>query len=100
MEVSSHVVDNNIIVCYNPFVKYNFSMESIITIAQVAVAIVLMALILLQNRGGGLSSVFGGGDSSNVFRTKRGMEKTIFILTIIFSILFLGVSIANILIRA
>jgi preprotein translocase subunit SecG len=75
-------------------------METIITIAQVVFAVLLITLILLQNRAGGLSSVFGGSEITNVFRTKRGIERSIFILTIIFSILFLGASLVNILIRA
>jgi len=75
-------------------------MPNILTIIQVACAIILIILVLLQNRGGGLSGIFGGSDAGNVYRTKRGLEKNIFILTIIFSILFLGASLANILIRA
>ncbi|NQT49400.1 preprotein translocase subunit SecG [Candidatus Kuenenbacteria bacterium] len=77
-------------------------MFNVITIIQVVFAIILITLVLLQNRGGGgLSGVFGGGgETSNVYRTKRGIEKHIFTLTIIFSILFLGISLANILIRA
>lgn len=58
-----------------------------------------MGLILVQNRNGGVSGLFGGGDFGGVYRTKRGLEKTIFILTIIFSILFIGSSLANIFIR-
>lgn len=69
---------------------------TIITIVQLVCACVLIALVLLQNRGGGLSGIFGGGEMSNVFRTKRGLEKNIFVLTIIFSILFIGLSVANI----
>ncbi len=72
-------------------------MTNVLTIIQVIIALILIALILLQNRGGGLSGVFGGSETSNAFRTKRGMEKKIFTLTIIFSILFLGISLANIL---
>lgn len=75
-------------------------MVNFITIAQVVTAIILIILVLMQNRGGGLSGVFGGGDTGNVYRTKRGLEKKIFISTIIFSILFLGLSLANILIQA
>jgi len=73
-------------------------MEKIITIAQVVFAVGLIILILMQNRGGGLSGVFGGSEVANAYRTKRGMEKTIFLLTIIFSILFFGASLANVLI--
>lgn len=75
-------------------------MENILIIIQVVCAVIMIVLVLLQNRGGGLSGIFGGSDAGNVYRTKRGLEKNIFILTIIFSILFLGVSLANILIRA
>ncbi|MFH0988047.1 MAG: preprotein translocase subunit SecG [Parcubacteria group bacterium] len=76
-------------------------LNTIITIAQLATAIILIVLVLLQNRqGGGLSGIFGGGDSSGAYRTKRGLEKSIFITTIIFSILFIGLSLANLLLKA
>lgn len=74
-------------------------MKNILTIAQIVCAIILTILVLLQNRGGGLSGVFGGSEVSNIYRTKRGLEKTIFISTIVFSILFLGVSIATLFIK-
>jgi preprotein translocase subunit SecG len=70
-------------------------MNRIITIIQIVSALVLIVLILLQNKEGGLSGVFGGSETSNVFRTKRGLEKKIFILTIIFAIFFLGLSLAS-----
>lgn len=70
-----------------------------LTIVQMVVAIILMGLVLMQNRSGGVSGLFGGGDFGGVYRTKRGLEKTIFTLTIIFSILFIGFSLANIFIR-
>lgn len=59
----------------------------------VAVSAVLLTIsILLQNRGSGLSATFGG--NSNVYRTKRGIEKLLLILTIIFAICFFGASLA------
>lgn len=70
-------------------------MNKIITIIQMVSALVLVVLILLQNKEGGLSGVFGGSETSNMFRTKRGMEKKIFILTIVFTIFFLGLSLAS-----
>lgn len=70
-------------------------MEKIITIIQIISALALIALILLQNKGGGLSGVFGGSDGGNAYRTKRGLEKHIHTLTIIFSIIFLGLSVAT-----
>jgi len=64
-------------------------------IAQIIIAVLLMLAILLQNRGVGLSGVFGGG--GNIYRTKRGVEKKLFILTVILSVLFLSISLAVIL---
>jgi preprotein translocase subunit SecG len=68
----------------------------LIPIIQTIIAVALMAAILLQNRGAGLGGVFGGGDSSNVFSTKRGLEKTLFRATIILAIIFIGLALATV----
>ena len=57
-------------------------------IIQVVISVLLIAGVLLQSRGSGLSSIFGGG--GEFFQTKRGLEKGIFIATIILAIIFLG----------
>lgn len=64
-------------------------------IVQIIIAVLLMLAILMQNRGVGLSGVFGG--SGNVYRTKRGVEKKLFVLTIVLSVLFFLISLAVIL---
>lgn len=66
---------------------------NILPIAQIVIAVVLIIAIMLQQRGQGLGSAFGG-DNSAFHSTKRGFEKTLFISTIILAILFV---IANIL---
>ncbi len=66
-------------------------------IAQIIIAVLLMVGILLQNRGAGLSGVFGG--TGNFYRTKRGIEKKLFIATIILGVLFFSVSLAIILLH-
>lgn len=71
-------------------------MNTAFTIVQIIVSICLIVFILMQNRGSSLSGIFGG--SGAVFRTKRGIEKTLYTLTIIFAIIFIGLSIANVLI--
>lgn len=62
----------------------------IIKISQLIIAVLLIISIMMQNRGGGLSNVFGGG--GNVYMTKRGFEKKIFVATIVLSVLFFSVS--------
>jgi protein translocase SecG subunit len=66
-----------------------------IIIIQAVLAILLIAAILIQQRGAGLSGTFGGEGS--VYSTRRGAEKIIFIATIILAILFFGISLARIL---
>jgi len=68
-------------------------MKQALFIAQIVVSVLIVAAVLLQNRGSGLSSVFGG--SGSIYRTKRGVEKGIFVLTIILVILFVGIGLAN-----
>ncbi len=67
---------------------------SILQLFQVAIAILLIIVILLQNRGSGLSGIFGGG--GEVYQTKRGLEKNLFIATIVISVLFFIISIYSI----
>ncbi|PKM88662.1 preprotein translocase subunit SecG [Candidatus Falkowbacteria bacterium HGW-Falkowbacteria-2] len=66
-----------------------------IKISQIAVSIILIIVILLQNRGAGLGSAFGG--SGGVYLTKRGLEKKLFTATIVLAVLFFGLSLANLL---
>jgi len=61
-------------------------MDKILNIAQIVIAALLCIGILLQQRGTGLSSAFGGGGS--VYFKKRGAEKVIFVATIVLAILF------------
>jgi len=63
-----------------------------LTIIQIVISVILVLTILLQSRGTGLGAAFGG--ESNVYRTKRGIEKTLLVLTIVFGVLFFGVGIA------
>lgn len=61
-------------------------MQQILPYLQIIISVLLITFILIQNRGTGLGGIFGG--EGNVFRTKRGAEKIIFYLTIIFACLF------------
>lgn len=66
---------------------------NLLKLGQLIVAILLMVVILLQSKGSGLSGVFGG--SGNVFMTKRGFEKKLFVATIVLAVLFFIISLAN-----
>lgn len=67
-------------------------MNTILAIGQIIVSVGLMAAILLQARGAGLGSAFGG--DSSVYRSRRGIEKTLFQFTIALTVLFVVFSIA------
>jgi preprotein translocase subunit SecG len=66
-------------------------MTTYLIVAQIALSVALILAILLQVRGGGLGGIFGQADS--VYRTRRGIEKTLFQLTIILAVLFIIISI-------
>jgi len=68
-------------------------MSKILSIIQIVISLLLVASILFQSREGGLSTLFGGG--GEVYRTKRGLERTIFIATIILAIAFIGLGIVR-----
>jgi len=55
-------------------------------IAQVIVSILLVVTVLLQQKGTGLGGAFGG--EGNVYRTRRGLERTLFTTTIILGVLY------------
>ena len=69
-------------------------METYLSIAQIMVGIVLIAIVLLQVRGGGLGGIFGQSDTT--FRTRRGVEKSLFQFTIALVVLFIILAVVSV----
>ena len=69
-------------------------METYLYVAQIVVAISLILTVLLQVRGGGLGGIFGQADT--VYRTKRGVEKTLFRLTIALVFIFITLALVTV----
>lgn len=67
-------------------------MYTFLKVFQILVSILLILLILTQERGTGLSLTFGG--IGHVYHSKRGAEKVIAIATVVLAVLFVGCSIA------
>ncbi|HJX68773.1 MAG TPA: preprotein translocase subunit SecG [Dehalococcoidia bacterium] len=59
-------------------------MPTYLLVAQILVSVSLVATVLFQLRGGGIGGIFGQADS--VYRTRRGIESTLFKLTIILAV--------------
>jgi preprotein translocase subunit SecG len=70
--------------------------EAILFLALLLSAAGLIAAILMQSRGAGLGAAFGG--DSSIYRSRRGVEKTLFQFTIVLAILFVGVSLVTFLV--
>jgi preprotein translocase subunit SecG len=68
-------------------------MDIYLYIAQIVVAVALIIVAMLQVKGGGLGGIFGQADT--VYRTKRGVEKTLFQLTIALVVIFVVLSIVS-----
>jgi len=62
-------------------------------VTQIVLAIALIFVILLQVKGGGLGGIFGQADT--VYRTKRGLERRLFQLTVVLVVLFVTVAIVT-----
>jgi preprotein translocase subunit SecG len=70
------------------------SVNTYLYVVQVFVSLVLIGVLLLQARGSGFSATFSS--DSSIYRTRRGVEKTLFNVTIILAILFVIVSIISV----
>jgi protein translocase SecG subunit len=66
----------------------------IIAVIQVIISITLVILILLQERSSGLSGLLGG-DSVGYYQARRGLERIIFISTIVLSVVFIALAIVQ-----
>ncbi len=73
-------------------------MSSYLNVAQIIISIVLMVVILLQSKGAGFSGTFN--NDASVFRTRRGLEKTLFQLAIGLAAVFIVISILSVIVSA
>ncbi|MFA6376320.1 MAG: preprotein translocase subunit SecG [Candidatus Paceibacterota bacterium] len=69
-------------------------MDNIVSIAQIVISVLLIGLVLLQQRGGaGLGSAFG--QSGGAYSTQRGIQKKIFRITIAVAAVFIALAVYN-----
>ena len=73
-------------------------MQGYLNITQIIISIALIGLILMQSRGSGFTGT--SQDQATVFRTRRGIEKTIFQLTLLMAFVFVAVSIVSVFISS
>jgi protein translocase, SecG subunit len=71
----------------------------IIPYAQIAISVLLVIAIILQQNSAGLGEAFGSSDSVSSWHTRRGFEKTLFVSTIVLAVLFALSALISILIN-
>lgn len=69
---------------------------NILTVVNLASAVLLIVAILLQQKGAGMGAAFGG--SGSVYTTRRGLDRTLFQATIVLSVVFFATAIAFLLV--
>lgn len=69
------------------------AMQLAISVTQIVISLLLITLVLMQSKGVGLGRAFGGGE---VYHTRRGAEKIVFISTIVVATLFVLTSLVNV----
>lgn len=70
----------------------------LIPIIQILISVALVVLILLQERSAGLSGIMGG-EGGAFYQTRRGLEKVIFIATVVLSVIFVGLAVFQLVVR-
>lgn len=66
-----------------------------VRVIQIILCVAVILFILLQARGAGLGSAFGGAGAGTVFKTRRGVERLVFNITIVFVVLFTIISLIS-----
>ena len=61
-------------------------------LSSIVISVLMIILILLQVKGGALGSLLGGDAGGGIARTRRGLEKTLFRITVFLSIAFIGIA--------
>jgi preprotein translocase subunit SecG len=69
--------------------------ERYLDIAMIITSIALIVSVILQSKGAGLGGL-GGTDTGAVFTARRGVEKTLFRITVGLSVIFFGLAIATV----
>ena len=72
-------------------------MKSVLLVINIVLSVLIIIFILVQGKGAGLGSAWGGG--GEMFQTRRGMEKIILWLTMIFIVIFFAVSLINLFVK-
>lgn len=67
-----------------------------LNILQIIVSAILITVVLLQVKGSGFGAALGGMSGGSVYRTKRGLERTLFQVTIILVVVFITVSFVSV----
>lgn len=68
------------------------NLNNILLFVLIGIDVLIIISILVQQKEGGLSTVFGG--DGNVYRSRRGLAKGLHYLTIVLIVLFTGISVA------
>ncbi len=72
-------------------------MATYLNLAQIVLGAALIVAIVLQSKEAGLGG-FMGGEAGGVFRARRGVEKTLFQITIVLSVLFFAMALINVMV--
>ncbi len=73
-------------------------MAKYLNVVQIILSVALIALVILQSKGGSLSRMFGG--EGGVYKTRRGIEKTLFNVTVTLIVAFFIFSLLSVIFQA
>ena len=69
-------------------------MQAYLNVVQIILVVVFIVVVLLQTKGSGFGGAFGA--ETSVFRTRRGVQKTLFQFTVALAVIFVAVALLNV----
>jgi len=72
-------------------------MKNIVLILNIVVSLIIIGLILMQGKGAGLGSAWGG--AGEMFQTRRGVEKIVLKATVAVIVIFFAISVYNLFLK-
>lgn len=85
-------------IIFDVLILRRFTVSQYIDIALIITSIALIVSVILQNKGVGLGGLTGA-DTGGVFTARRGIEKTLFWVTIILAVLFFILTMTSVILR-
>jgi preprotein translocase subunit SecG len=94
-KLEQQITRNFVIYPFGSFIVWRQVVVNVVDISLIVVSVALIISVILQSKGAGLGGLTGA-DTGGIFTARRGVEKTLFYVTIVLSLLFFTLAIVSV----